>query len=712
MKSIKGKVLFILSLSLLSLAILIIFSIYFFNQQAKLANEIQEVQTAFVESEDLKYKMLNTRYQEQLFLSTPSEQQAQALTTSIESVNTFALQYAEENKQYEDISASFQAIAESTEAYSDQLVSVVGMYNVMGFTEEEGQRKSLNDTYENIYSSVVETENEYLINLLLDMRLNETKYINTNNSVNLTKFNDLLKEFTKSLSEQNLSEEEARKLNSDVLGYKMTMTSIRSGLTSAQQIVNDFSTISSEVESKVREVNLAAEELSKQMTEEQKATQQVISTLLIVIGLVALLIIVVTGFILNRSISKSIQNLKKGAERMGSGDLSYRVEIKGKDEMSELAVSFNKMADKMHQSLLKVLEASKVLGDSSGKLTAIAQQTSVQTTEVSEAINQVAIGSQEQASQIDESTNLIDLVTVAIQRTEKANEEIVKALQNAEKDSQSGIEKVYGLEKISSSFIQLAKHLSDEVNQATEQSKKINNIVSTIQEIADSTNLLALNAAIESARAGEHGRGFAVVADEVRKLAERSKQEAEEIYQLISNMTNQMNFLSKEAEKFNLYQKEQSKSVEETKDAFTSITEQVYNMNDKMKGAQTSVSEISNANEDLKRKIHEISIISEQAVATAEEVAASSENQTESIEQLSGAAQNLHALSQELEAEVNEFKLDEEEELESTEEMMVDYDEEIVDHVDDVEDYQEEKFIADEEAASALEENQDGTKDK
>ncbi|MFD2926261.1 methyl-accepting chemotaxis protein [Halobacillus naozhouensis] len=659
MKSLRSRVRFIVGLALISLLVLIGFSTYFFTKQTEIADESKQVQTALTASTEIKYLMTDTTKAQQAFFTNPSKETAEAITKSISLVRENAQTYADKYSSYEAVSKRFSAISEQAKQYEQELENLINAFKLLGYTESEGMYKFINESYQSFNELVTTINDPKLETALLQMRLQEQAFLNQPTKERLSNFKESSGSFEQVADSLSLPEEQATSVDRTLLKYEQSLNTVHSTFNQADTVRSTFEKISNDISKLVNQAIVSAEEVNELITAEQNTLKNFIMKLLFIIGGIALLATLSTGFIIIRSITKSVTTLKEGTAIIGDGDLSHRIHLYSKDEMAEIANQFNIMAEKMERSVHKVLGASGVLNTSSDHLTSVSDHSATQAQEVNDAINQVAIGSQDQAQKIEETAKLIEHVSEAISDTCLATEDITHRLQEADKEGRDGLGTVNELESTSNSFIELASHMSSKVQSASEQSEEVKKIVGTIEDIADSTDLLALNAAIESARAGEAGRGFAVVADEVRKLSERSKQEAGRIHELVLNMSKQMTILTTDAGQFDDYQTSQNKAVLQTKEAFTRISSYVKDMNHQINQVKTAVNGVETVNDNVKSKLHEISIISEEAVATAEEVAASSENQLHSIEQVHQAATGLQSLSQELSSEVSQFTIQE-----------------------------------------------------
>ncbi|WP_419781336.1 methyl-accepting chemotaxis protein [Maridesulfovibrio sp.] len=223
------------------------------------------------------------------------------------------------------------------------------------------------------------------------------------------------------------------------------------------------------------------------------------NTLLFIGALVALILGMMTAFILTKAITGPIQMGVRFAQRMAQGDFTSTLNINQKDEVGILSAALNDMVHRLSGVVAEVGGATENVASGSEELSATAESLSQSSTE--------------QAANVEEVSSSIEEMTANIR-------------QNAENAQQT--------ESIAVQSAQQAEESGHAVTQAVDAMKNIAEKISIVEEIARQTNLLALNAAIEAARAGEHGKGFAVVAAEVRKLAERSGEAAREIGDLSS----------------------------------------------------------------------------------------------------------------------------------------------------------------------------------
>ena len=378
---------------------------------------------------------------------------------------------------------------------------------------------------------------------------------------------------------------------------------------------------------------------------EEEFTKQLEYILIILAFVGVIVVITIVYFTTKEFITKPLHELEIHLESVSNGDLTLELDSKGLiGEIKNLYNSLHKMISSFKVTLKELSFSSEELKSSSTSLNEssalILQNSQDQIQSIhnsSESLeslsfhsSKVGNHSEKQASLSDKTTSLINDLTESLSKISKEIE-IIKLEQNKSVDQ---IQK-------SHDSLELVQKNIQEIDQSA---KGISEIMTSINEIADQTQLLSLNASIEAARVGELGKGFGVVAGEIRKLAENSTSSAENVKKLISKNlsiiqkgSNSMSEINENLENlFESVEKNTSK-VNEIAAEFIKQTERILFSNEKI-----------NELDQLSKEINHLCILQSEA----------NERIRDSFSKITSNANQFILIAKELSERANRFKIE------------------------------------------------------
>ena len=375
--------------------------------------------------------------------------------------------------------------------------------------------------------------------------------------------------------------------------------------------------------------------------------------------LIAIAIMVIEALLIRKSL-RPVVMLDEIINRMSQLDVRQNETLdrlaKRSDEFGVMSKAIQGLQQQLDQTVVTIKGQSEKLFSSSDTMMKSATNMSETTSQVDQAVSDIAQGATSQADSTQKATDtvvrigeMIEAATAAVAQLDTVSKQMTEAQNTA-----SGI--LNDLDEINKQTTDAVDEIARQTDQTNESAAKIQEVTSLISSIAEETNLLSLNASIEAARAGEAGRGFAVVAEEIGKLAEQSNQSAKQIEDIIAQLVADSSRSVRTMETVREITSRQSEDIGKTNEAFGKITEGIAASNECVSNISNQMRDMDLARAEVVDTVESLSAIAEENAASTQESSASVTQINEIAGDIRESSGNLRDIAEVLRNNMNEFK--------------------------------------------------------